>query len=90
MSDKNSIAPALNIFFIIDLVYKLLIAYLLFLFVPLVFNTISISYFAYVIIIMLSSIVYDNLASGALTSFLTNIFNFIVLALIYIFYKNSI
>ena len=90
MSYKNSIAPALNIFFITDLVYKLLIAYLLFLFVPLVFKTISISYFAYVIIVMLSSIVYDNLASGALTSFLTNIFNFIILALIYIFYKNSI
>lgn len=90
MSDKNSITPALNIFFIIDLVYKLFIAYLLFLFVPLVFKTISISYFAYVIIVMLSSIVYDNLASGALTSFLVNFLNFIVLAIIYIFYKNSI
>lgn len=90
MPDKNSITPALNIFFIIDLVYKLFIAYLLFLFIPLVFTTISLSYFAYVIIVMISSIIYDNLASGVLTSFLVNFLNFIVLAIIYIFYKNSI
>ena len=90
MSNKNSVTTSLNLFFIGDLFYKLFISYLLFLFVPLVFKTVTLSYFAYVIIVVISSAIYDNLTSGHLVSFFTNIFNFIIIAIIYIFYKSFI
>ena len=90
MSNKNSVTTSLNLFVIGDLFYKLFISYLLILFVPLVFKTVTLSYFAYVIIVVISSAIYDNLTSGPLVSFFTNIFNFIIIAIIYIFYKSFI
>jgi len=69
--------------YIFDFLYLAIIAFILFMIVPLVFTSLTLSFVSYVISLILLQIVYTFVKYSTFNSIINNLFNFIVLIIIY-------